>query len=130
MAASDNQTLFDANVFKLPRASSREDRARVQHLGAAIVAFSLSIAYFHAGQELLRSKAMDRNSFDSGDHFNRLDFSLAGNGFGVGLPPQADNGPSWPLMQPLLADAASIQPDSELVRWTRDAFADLLRIRA
>jgi pullulanase-type alpha-1,6-glucosidase len=126
----DNQTLFDANVFKLPRTTSREDRARVQHLGSAIVAFSQGIAYFHAGQELLRSKSMDRNSFDSGDHFNRLDFSLSDNGFGAGLPPQASNGASWPLMQPLLADAASIKPDSELIRWTRDAFVDLLRIRA
>jgi pullulanase/glycogen debranching enzyme len=126
----DNQTLFDANAFKLPSTTSREDRARVQHLGSAIVAFSQGIAYFHAGQELLRSKSMDRNSFDSGDHFNRLDYSLADNGFGVGLPPQASNGASWPLMQPLLADAASIKPDSELIRWTRDAFVDLLRIRA
>jgi pullulanase-type alpha-1,6-glucosidase len=126
----DNQTLFDSNVFKLPRATSREDRARVQHLGSAIVAFSQGIAYFHAGQELLRSKSMDRNSFDSGDHFNRLDFLLSDNGFGVGLPPEAGNGESWPLMQPLLADAVSIKPADDLIRWTRDAFVDLLRIRA
>ena len=34
----DNQTLFDVNTLKLPLATSREDRARVQMLGAALVA--------------------------------------------------------------------------------------------
>ena len=72
----DNQTLFDINALKLPLATSREDRARVQMLGAAIAAFSQGIAYFHAGQDILRSKSMDRNSYDSGDWFNRLDWDL------------------------------------------------------
>ena len=126
----DNQTLFDANVFKLPRATSREDRARVQTLASAIVAFSQGIAYFHAGQELLRSKSMDRNSFDSGDWFNRIDWSLTTNHFGSGLPPERDNGASWALMRPLLADAASIAPGAAEIRWAREAFLDLLRIRA
>ncbi len=78
----DNQTLFDNNAIKLPQGTSREDRARVQTLGAAIVAFSQGIAYFHAGQDILRSKSLDRNSFDSGDWFNRLDWSYADNHFG------------------------------------------------
>ncbi|RYF04574.1 MAG: DUF3372 domain-containing protein [Oxalobacteraceae bacterium] len=65
----DNQTLFDVNTLKLPLATSREDRARVQMLGAALVAFSQGIAYFHAGQDILRSKSLDRNSYDSGDWF-------------------------------------------------------------
>ena len=125
----DNQTLFDANVFKLPRSTSTEDRARVQVLGAAIVAFSQGIAYFHAGMEGLRSKSMDRNSFDSGDWFNRLDWTFTDNFFGTGLPPEPDNGASWPLMQPLLADP-SIKPRPQDIAWTRDAFLDLLRIRA
>ena len=125
----DNQTLFDANVFKLPRATSPEDRARVQVLGAAIVAFSQGVAYFHAGMEGLRSKSMDRNSFDSGDWFNRLDWTFTDNFFGTGLPPEPDNGASWSLMQPLLADP-SIKPRPQDIAWTRDAFMDLLRIRA
>jgi len=124
----DNQTLFDVAVFKLPVSTSREDRARVQTLAAATVALSQGVAYFHAGQELLRSKSMDRNSFDSGDWFNRLDWSFRDNYFGTGLPPKGDNGSSWPLMKPLLADS-SIRPRAENIRWTRDAFYDLLSIR-
>jgi pullulanase/glycogen debranching enzyme len=125
----DNQTLFDLNVFKLPAGTSRADRARVSVLGAAVVAFSQGIAYFHAGQELLRSKSMDRNSYDSGDWFNPLDLSLTDNGFARGLPPRRDNEASWPLMAPRLADP-SIAPTTAEMRYTRDAVLDLLRIRA
>ncbi len=126
----DNQTLFDALVFKLPADTPREDRARVQTLASAVVAFSQGIAYFHAGQELLRSKSMDRNSFDSGDWFNRIDWSGQTNHFGSGLPPRQDNGTSWPLMQPLLARAADIAPSPADIAFARGAFLDLLRIRA
>ena len=125
----DNQTLFDANVFKLPPGTPPAERARVQHLGSALVALSQGIAYFHAGQEILRSKSMDRNSYDSGDWFNALDWTLTDNGFGRGLPPAQDNRASWPWMRPLLADA-SIKPEPAHIRWSRDAFLDLLRIRA
>jgi len=125
----DNQTLFDNNAYKLPRTTSSADRARVQVLGAAITAFSQGIAYFHAGMEVLRSKSMDRNSFNSGDWFNRLDWTYADNYFGTGLPPKEDNAINYPLMRPLLADPG-IKPDAVDIAWTRDAFRDLLRIRA
>ncbi len=125
----DNPTLFDVNAYKLPRGTSREDRARVQVLGAAITAFSQGVAYFHAGIDTLRSKSLDRNSYDSGDWFNALDWTYRSNNFGVGLPMQSDNGANWPVMAPLLADP-SIRPMPADIRWARDAFRDLLRIRA
>ncbi|WP_202839629.1 pullulanase-type alpha-1,6-glucosidase [Luteimonas saliphila] len=125
----DNPTLFDANVYKLPRTTSREDRARVQVLGAALTAFSQGVAYFHAGIDTLRSKSLDRNSYDSGDWFNALDWTYRRNNFGVGLPMQSDNGGNWPVMAPLLADP-SIAPMPADIAWTRDAFRDLLRIRS
>jgi pullulanase-type alpha-1,6-glucosidase len=125
----DNQTLYDVNVFKLPRDTSPEDRARVQALALATVAFSQGIAYFHAGGEILRSKSMDRNSFDSGDWFNRVDWSGQESAFGSGLPPASDNERSWPLMRPLLADP-SLRPQPKQIAWTNGAFLDLLRIRA
>ncbi len=125
----DNQTLFDNNVFKLPVGTSTQDRARVQVLAMAINAFSQGVAYFHAGTEILRSKSMDRNSYDSGDWFNRLDWTYQTNYFGTGLPPKADNGTSWPLMQPLLADP-NLRPSPADIAFARDAFQDLLAIRA
>lgn len=125
----DNQTLFDINVFKLPRDTSAHDRARVQVLGIAHTALSQGLAYFHAGVETLRSKSLDRNSYDSGDWFNRFDWTLRDNFFGTGLPPERDNGADWELMRPLLADA-SIKPRPQDIVFARDALLDLLRIRA
>ncbi len=125
----DNQTLYDLNALRLPIDTSTADRARVQVLGAAFVAFSQGIAYFHAGQDILRSKSLDRNSFDSGDWFNRIDWSLQDNYFGSGLPPAGDNQKSWPVMQPRLANPA-LKPTPADIAWTKQAFLDLLRIRA
>lgn len=126
----DNPTLFDINALKLPADSTREERARVQLLGAAFVALSQGVAYYHAGIDLLRSKSLDRNSFDSGDWFNRLDWSGQDNVFGQGLPPAADNGKDWELLRPFLADADAIRPAAQDIAWMRAAFRDLLRIRA
>ncbi|MBK8285407.1 MAG: DUF3372 domain-containing protein [Ahniella sp.] len=125
----DNQTLFDINAFKLPLTTSRHDRARVQMLAAAITLFSQGTSYFHAGIDLLRSKSMDRNSYDSGDWFNRIDWTGQDNYFGTGLPPQAENGGVWSLMRPRLA-SADIKPAADDITWTRSTFQDLLRIRA
>lgn len=125
----DNQTLFDMNVFKLPLATSSADRARVQVLAAAINAFSQGVAYFHAGMDTLRSKSLDRNSFNSGDWFNRIDWSYRDNYFGAGLPPAMDNEKDYALIKPLLANA-TIKPAPADIAFTRDAFRDLLTIRA
>jgi pullulanase/glycogen debranching enzyme len=78
---------------------------------------------------VLRSKSLDRNSFNSGDWFNRIDWTYRDNHFGSGLPPADDNGKDWPLMKPLLTDAA-IKPTPAHIAFARDAFRDLLAVRA
>ena len=125
----DNNTLYDIDVFKLPLATTTADRARVQMLGMAINAFSQGVAYFHAGVDTLRSKSLDRNSFNSGDWFNRLDWSYQDNYFGTGLPPAPDNGKDDALLKPLLANPA-LKPAPADIAWARDAFRALLHIRA
>jgi hypothetical protein len=72
---------------------------------------------------------MDRNSFNSGDWFNRVDWSARDNFFGAGLPPAPDNESSWPWMRPRLADPR-LRPSAADMAWSRDAFLDLLRIRS
>jgi pullulanase-type alpha-1,6-glucosidase len=126
----DNQTLFDINVFKLPQATTAHQRAQVQMLGAAINAFSQGVAYYHAGFDILRSKSLDRNSFESGDWFNRLDWTYQDNYYGTGAPPAADNGKDYALIKPLLRNAAAIKPAPADIAYARDAFRDLLAIRA
>ena len=125
----DNQTLFDNNALKLPPTTTGPERARVQMLAVAINLFSQGVAYFHAGVDTLRSKSLDRNSFDSGDWFNRLDWSSQTNFFGTGLPPKGDNESSWPQFAPLLADP-TLRPAPRDIAWARDAFRDLLVVRA
>ncbi len=126
----DNETLFDLNAFRLPRDTPAHDRARVQGLGMAVTSLlSQGVAYFHAGIDTLRSKSMDRNSFDSGDWFNRLDWSYRDNFFGTGLPPASGNRASWPWIAPRLTDA-SIRPAPSDIAFARDMLRDLLRIRA
>ena len=126
--AHDNQTLFDLNAYKLPQATSMADRVRVQNLGAAINILSQGIPFLHAGQEILRSKSMDRDSYDAGDWFNKLDYSYQSNGFGVGLPMAGVNQDNWPLMSPILANPL-IKPDTGAIVAARDYVNDMLAIR-
>ena len=125
----DNQTLFDINVFKLPTDTSREDRTRVQMLALATTAFSQGIAYFHAGVDILRSKSLDRDSFNSGDWFNRLDWTYRDNYFGTGMPPKESNDASYAVIKPLLSQP-QVKPAPADIALARDMFRDLLRIRS
>ncbi|HEX4815816.1 MAG TPA: pullulanase-type alpha-1,6-glucosidase [Nonomuraea sp.] len=127
--AHDNETLFDALAYKLPPGTSMDDRVRMQVLSLATVVLSQGVAFLHAGGERLRSKSFDRNSYDSGDWFNRLLWDCAqGNGFGAGLPPRADNEARWPYARPLLADPA-LRPGCAAIGAARARFGELLRIR-
>ena len=68
--AHDNETLWDALTFKLPVATSMDDRVRMNTLSLATTALAQTPSFWHAGADLLRSKSLDRNSYDSGDWFN------------------------------------------------------------
>ena len=129
--AHDNETLWDALTYKLPPATTMADRVRMNTVSLATVALSQTPAFFHAGSDLLRSKSLDRNSFDSGDWFNHLGWpggTSVDNGFGRGLPPKADNEAKWPFARPLLADPA-LKPSSGDVATATAAAQDLLRLR-
>ena len=126
--AHDNETLFDSLTYKLPVATSMQDRVRMNTVSLATTALAQTPSFWHAGADLLRSKSLNRDSYDSGDWFNRLDWTGADNGFGHGLPPQEQNSAKWPFMKPLLANPA-LKPTAADVR-SADAMAqDLLRLR-
>jgi pullulanase-type alpha-1,6-glucosidase len=128
VAAHDNETLFDANQLKLPPATSMADRVRVQTLANALVLLGQGVPFIHAGQEFLRSKSMDRDSYNSGDWFNAVDWSFEGGNWGKGLPMEDKNGDYWPVMQPLLADPA-LAPSAADRRQAVSDFEALLRMR-
>ncbi|WP_286257335.1 pullulanase-type alpha-1,6-glucosidase [Streptomyces graminofaciens] len=126
--AHDNESLFDALAFKLPKSTSADDRARMQVLAMATAALSQGPALSQAGTDLLRSKSLDRNSYDSGDWFNAIHWDCrdGGNGFGRGLPPAADNESKWSYAKPLLT---SVGVGCDQIEGTSAAYRDLLRIR-
>jgi pullulanase-type alpha-1,6-glucosidase len=127
-AAHDNETFFDALQLKVPLATSTSDRVRVQNMANDLIALGQGVPFFHAGQDLLRSKSMDRDSYNSGDWFNALDFTQSWNNWGVGLPVASKNQDNWPLMAPLLADP-SLQVGSGEIATTAAHFQEMMRIR-
>ncbi|WP_433385602.1 pullulanase-type alpha-1,6-glucosidase [Actinoplanes sp. CA-142083] len=127
--AHDNEILYDALAYKLPQATSAADRARMQALALGTTALGQGVGFAAAGSERLRSKSLDRNSFNSGDWFNQIIWDCnAGNGFGRGLPPAADNADKWPYARPLLADP-SLVPGCAAIDQADQTYQELLRIR-
>lgn len=54
------------------------------------------LPFVHAGDDLLRSKSLDRDSYNSGDWFNGVDWSGNTHKLGVGLPVGASgSGSGW-----------------------------------
>ncbi|XP_050209868.1 pullulanase 1, chloroplastic [Mercurialis annua] len=128
VSAHDNETLFDIVSMKTPMEISVDERCRLNHLATSIIALSQGIPFFHAGDEILRSKSLDRDSYNSGDWFNRLDFSYNSNNWGVGLPPKQKNENHWPLIKPRLADP-SFKPQKHHILAAVENFVDVLQIR-
>ena len=102
---------------------------RLEGFYLALATLGQNPVLWHAGVDLLRSKSLDRNSYDSGDWFNRLDYTGRDNGFGRGLPPARDNETHWRWVAPLLANPA-LRPDAGLVGATHARALDLLRLRS
>lgn len=143
----DNQTLFDAIQLKsaIPGTTptggdSMAARTRRQVLAMSIIALGQGTPFFFGGDDLLRSKDMDDNSYNSGDWFNKVDWvyqgdrpsqnvtSLENNNWGIGLPLENVNGGQWPIMEPLLANPA-LTPTPANISSAAAAFQMFLRIR-
>jgi pullulanase/glycogen debranching enzyme len=124
----DNQTLYDNNTYKAPIATSMADRVRIQNVGLSTVLLGQGVPFMHAGSDLLRSKSFDRDSFNSGDWFNKLDFTYQSNNYGVGLPVAGKNQENWPIMQPLLANP-DLNPAPADIEFSAALYQELLQIR-
>lgn len=128
--AHDNESLYDALAFKLPADTTAAERSRMQVLAMATATLAQGPSLSQAGSDLLRSKSLDRNSYDSGDWFNALHWDCRdGNGFGRGLPPAADNKDKWAYGKPLLA-SANLSPGCAEINATSAAYQDLVKLRA
>jgi pullulanase-type alpha-1,6-glucosidase len=128
ISAHDNEIWFDAVQYKAPAAAAVADRVRMHNLGIDLVMLSQGIPFFTAGDDMLRSKSFDRDSYNSGDWFNRLDFTYTDNGFGSGLPAADKNQDNWDLMQPLLANP-HLKPAQADILAAVEHFREMLAIR-
>ena len=126
VSAHDNQTLFDTIQIKASAEATLTDRIRMNNLALSLVMFSQGVPFFHAGDDILRSKSFDPNSYNSGDWFNKLDWTYESNNFGVGLPPEGTG--QWGLYQPLLADP-KLAPTKTDILSASAVFNEFLQIR-
>lgn len=73
MSAHDNNTLWDKLKYSNPD-SPEYELEKMNRLGAAIVMVSNGMAFMLAGEETLRTKNGDGNSYKSPDSINSLDW--------------------------------------------------------
>jgi len=101
VACHDNRTLWDLIVFKAPMGTPRRTLVRMTMLAHSMVVLAQGVPFVGAGDEILRSKCLDRDSYNSGDWFNRVDWSGSTNHFGrMGLPPAEKNRDLWGMVRP------------------------------
>ena len=75
MSAHDNNTLWDKLLLSNPDASD-DQRNKMNNMGAAIVMISKGTPFWQAGEEMLRTKGGDENSYKSSDAVNNIDWSV------------------------------------------------------
>ncbi|MBQ5952392.1 MAG: type I pullulanase [Lachnospiraceae bacterium] len=73
MSCHDNNTLWDKLHATCPDAAE-EELLKMNRLGAAAVMFAKGTPFFLAGEEMLRTKQGDSNSYNSSDEINNIDW--------------------------------------------------------
>jgi pullulanase-type alpha-1,6-glucosidase len=130
VSAHDNETIWDISQYKHPTSTSSTDRARAQVVALSTVLLSNGVPFIHAGDDLLRSKSEDSNSYNSGDYFNRIYWDGSSNNWAVGAPPQntGNNVANLTQEQAVLANSSTAVSGSTINAATL-AFQDFLKIR-
>ena len=73
MSAHDNNTLWDKLALSNPN-NTVEERLAMNRLGAAIVMISKGTPFWQAGEEMLRTKNGNENSYNASDAINNIDW--------------------------------------------------------
>lgn len=128
VSVHDNQTLWDIMQYKYPTGRSMADRVRSYNQSLDFVLLGQGVPLFHMGDDLLRSKSMEHDSYNSGDWFNRIDFTYQSNNWKVGLPNAGKDQGNWPIIKPIFADA-SITPTLTDLTASKNHFTEMLKVR-
>ncbi len=105
-----------------------DDRVRVHLLSQAMINLGQGVPFHQMGTDILRSKSMDRNSYDSGDWYNAIDFTLESSHWGIGLPPGWDNAELWEGQKTFLTNP-NIEIRKEHMEQANRLFREQLEIR-
>ncbi len=124
----DNQTLWDYGSYKHPTGRSTADRVRAQNVAQALIILGQGVPFLHAGSEILRSKSGDKNSYDSGDWYNEIDWTLSRNTWAQGLPRAADNSGEWSILTDKYLDVTT-KPGTADMQRAFDGTREFLQIR-
>jgi len=127
-SAHDNYTLWDHIQAKASHLTTRT-RVRMQLLSLGAVLLSRGGAFLHAGSEILRSKSGDGDSYDSGDLFNRLDYSLESENWGIGLPIEEKNKGEWKWWKEIL-NRPNLRSSKEDREFALSSTLKLMKIRS
>ena len=71
MACHDNHTLYD-RLLSSNAGDPEEERLKMNRFGISIIMIGKGIPFFLAGEEMLRSKGGDSNSYKSSDEVNNI----------------------------------------------------------
>ncbi len=123
----DNETLWDQLQLTLPRDFSLEERVRVQNVSHAIVMLSQGVPFLQLGGDFLRSKSLDRNTYDAGDWYNMVDYTMMDNNFNKGLP--LDKGGRTDDQLVALASSPSNKPSGTEMMFASNVFNEFVQIR-
>ncbi|WP_073582801.1 pullulanase-type alpha-1,6-glucosidase [Vibrio quintilis] len=127
----DNQTLWDNNQYKIAYDVSAATRTRMQAVSLATAILGQGIPFIHMGSELLRSKSMQRDSYDSGDWFNKVDFTKNDSNWNSGLPREDKDGSNWSMIEKILHNAGdNAKPSPDNIAAMDRYFRELVALRA
>eukprot|EP01093_Parvamoeba_rugata_P019348 TRINITY_DN865_c0_g1_i1.p1 TRINITY_DN865_c0_g1~~TRINITY_DN865_c0_g1_i1.p1 ORF type:complete len:765 (+),score=222.14 TRINITY_DN865_c0_g1_i1:1762-4056(+) len=125
----DNETLWDQLQYKHASSMSIEQRVRAHNMALSIPLMSQGIPFMQLGADLLRSKSMDRDSYNAGDWFNAVDLTKENNNWNIGLPNAEKNQEKWSEIMPISANAdAQAMPQD--IAYAGDVFQEFLAIRS
>ena len=123
----DNETLWDQLQFTLAPSMGMDERVRAQNVSQSIVLLSQGIPFLQMGGDFLRSKSLDRNTYDAGDWFNFVDFTFNTNNWNKGLPLDKGGRSDEDLLR-IGLNASSNVGMSE-ISFASDVFNEFLNIR-
>ena len=124
----DNEALWDNAQAKHPDSLSMANRVRAHLLSQSFVNFAQGVPFHQMGTDILRSKSMDRNSYDSGPWANRVDFSLVSTNWASGLPKASENNTRWDVMSSIMSNP-NIDPQTADMQLATELFQEQLQIR-